>query len=119
MPLASWNVTVRSAVGSVTVRVVSKSFAVAPSTTMDAPDTLTNGVVREVVTVTALGRPTVTAAVSEPDPETSTSGKEHFQCEYKGDELTTSYNAKYLSETIQHINTDKIKIYLNSLARLA
>ena len=52
--------------------------------------------------------------VSAEDPETSTSAKEHFNCEYKGEELTTSYNAKYLSETIQHINTDKIKIYLNS-----
>ena len=48
VPVSSKKVIVRSAVGSVTVRVVSKSFAVAPSRTMDAPDTLTNGVVREV-----------------------------------------------------------------------
>lgn len=53
-------------------------------------------------------------AVSAEDLETATSGKEHFQCDYKGEEITTSYNAKYLSETINHINTKKIKIYLNT-----
>ena len=73
VPSTFGNVMVRSAVGSVTVRVVSKSSGVAPSRTMDAPETLIRGVVREVVTVTSLGNPTVTAAVSEPDPETSTS----------------------------------------------
>ena len=47
-------------------------------------------------------------AVSAEDLETSTSGKEHFQCKYQGDEITTSYNAKYLSETVSHINSPKI-----------
>ncbi len=41
--------------------------------TIEAPVTLTKGVVREVVTVTAEGKPIVTAAVSEPEPLTSTS----------------------------------------------
>ena len=53
-------------------------------------------------------------AVSAEDLETSTSGKEHFRCEYKGEEITTSYNAKYLQETVTHINTPKIKMHLNT-----
>ena len=52
--------------------------------------------------------------VSSEDLETATSGKEHFQCEFSGEEISTSYNAKYLCETIQHINSKKINIFLNT-----
>jgi len=52
--------------------------------------------------------------VSSEDLETATSGKEHFQCDFEGTEISTSYNAKYLCETIQHINSKKINIFLNT-----
>ena len=52
--------------------------------------------------------------VSAQDPETSTSGKEHADCEYKGEPITVSYNAKYLIEVLQHIITKKVKIYLST-----
>ena len=52
--------------------------------------------------------------VSSEDLETATSGKEHFQCDFSGEEISTSYNAKYLCETIQHINEKKVNIYLSS-----
>ena len=52
--------------------------------------------------------------VSAEDIETSASGKEHFMCDFEGEEITTSYNAKYLQEVIQHINNKKINIYLNT-----
>ena len=52
--------------------------------------------------------------VSAQDPETSTSGKEHADCVYKGEGLTVSYNAKYLIEVLQHIPTKKTKIYLST-----
>ena len=52
--------------------------------------------------------------VSAQDPETSTSGKEHAECEYEGDALTVSYNAKYLIEVLQNINTKKVKMYLST-----
>ena len=52
--------------------------------------------------------------VSAQDPETSTSGKEHADCLYKGEALTVSYNAKYLIEVLQHIDTEAVNIYLNT-----
>ena len=52
--------------------------------------------------------------VSAEDIETSASGKEHFMCEFEGEEITTSYNAKYLQEVIQHIGGEEINIYLNT-----
>ena len=52
--------------------------------------------------------------VSAQDPESSTSGKEHLDCKYKGEALTVSYNAKYLIEALQHNTTKAIKIYLNN-----
>ena len=54
------------------------------------------------------------AIVSAQDPETATSGKEHIHCEYKGEALTASYNAKYLIEVLQHTNSKNIKIYLST-----
>ena len=52
--------------------------------------------------------------VSAQDPETSTSGKEHVDCEYKGERITTSYNAKYLIDVLRHIKTEKANIYLSA-----
>jgi len=52
--------------------------------------------------------------ISAQDPETSTSGKEHADCEYEGEPLTVSYNAKYLIEVLQHIDTQKTNIYLST-----
>ena len=51
--------------------------------------------------------------VSAQDPETSTSGKEHVDCDYKGESITTSYNAKYLIDVLRHIKTEKANIYLS------
>tara|TARA_Y100001970_G_scaffold118585_1_gene147159 strand:+ start:169 stop:1278 length:1110 start_codon:yes stop_codon:yes gene_type:complete len=52
--------------------------------------------------------------VSAQDPETSTSGKEHIDCDYKGEKITTSYNAKYLIDVLQHIKTENVNIYLSA-----
>jgi len=52
--------------------------------------------------------------VSAQDPETSTSGKEHLDCDYKGKNITTSYNAKYLIDVLQHIKTKNANIYLSA-----
>ena len=52
--------------------------------------------------------------LSSQDIESSTSAKEHIDCVFEGEEVTASYNAKYLSEVIKHLNTKKTKIYLNS-----
>jgi len=52
--------------------------------------------------------------ISAEDIETSASGKEHFMCNFEGEEITTSYNAKYLQEVVQHIKEEEINIYLNS-----
>ena len=52
--------------------------------------------------------------VSAQDPETSTSGKEHLDCDYKGENITTSYNAKYLIDVLQHIKTSNTNIYLSA-----
>ena len=52
--------------------------------------------------------------VSAQDPETSTSGKEHVDCEYNGENITTSYNAKYLIDVLQHIKTREANIYLSA-----
>ena len=52
--------------------------------------------------------------LSSQDIETSTSAKEHIDCLFEGEEVTSSYNAKYLIEVIRHLNTTTTKIYLNS-----
>lgn len=52
--------------------------------------------------------------VSAQDPETSTSGKEHLDCDYRGESITTSYNAKYLIDVLQHIKTSSANIYLSA-----
>ena len=52
--------------------------------------------------------------VSAEDLETSTSGKEHLQCDFEGENISISYNAKYLQETIQHIDGEYIEIFLNT-----
>jgi len=52
--------------------------------------------------------------LSSQDIESSTSAKEHIDCIFKGEEVTSSYNATYLIEVIKHLNTQTTKIYLNS-----
>ena len=52
--------------------------------------------------------------LSAQDIETSTSAKEHLDCVFTGDEITTSYNAKYLIEVVQHLGGKETNIYLNS-----
>jgi len=52
--------------------------------------------------------------LSSQDIETSTSAKEHIDCGFQGEEVISSYNAKYLSEVIKNLNTKTTKIYLNS-----
>ena len=52
--------------------------------------------------------------LSSQDIESSTSAKEHTDCSFKGEEVTSSYNAKYLMEVLKHLNTKETKIYLNA-----
>ena len=52
--------------------------------------------------------------VSAQDPESAASGKEKLNCTYKGEALAVSYNAKYLIETLQHVETATTKIYLST-----
>ena len=52
--------------------------------------------------------------LSAQDIETSTSAKEHLDCVFSGEEITTSYNAKYLIDVIQHLEGEETNIYLNS-----
>ncbi len=52
--------------------------------------------------------------ISAQDIETSTSAKEHLDCVFSGEDVTTSYNAKYLIDVIQHLGGKETNIYLNS-----
>ena len=52
--------------------------------------------------------------VSAQDPENATSGKEHIDCFYEGEDLTVSYNAKYLIEALQHNEGKTINIFLST-----
>ena len=48
------------------------------------------------------------------DPENATSAKEHIDCKYEGEDLTVSYNAKYLIEALQNNPTNNINIFLST-----
>ena len=52
--------------------------------------------------------------VSAQDPESSTSVKEHIDCKYQGDDLTVSYNAKYLIEALQNNETNTVNLFLST-----
>ena len=52
--------------------------------------------------------------VSAQDPESSTSAKEHIDCKYQGDDLTVSYNAKYLIEALQNNETNTVNLFLST-----
>ena len=52
--------------------------------------------------------------VSAQDPENSTSAKEHIDCLYEGEDLTVSYNAKYLTEALQYNGTSTVNIFLST-----
>ena len=113
---------------SITTRIIKEAFpdfnSVIPDNnsikaTLDA-ETLTACLKRVSIFSNRTTRQTVlsfcdqSVIVSAQDPETSTSGKEHVDCEYEGEPLTVSYNAKYLIEVLQHIKTKKVKIYLST-----
>ena len=53
-------------------------------------------------------------AVSAEDIETATSGKEHFKCNHEGEDISTSYNTKYLCEAIQHTEEEEVEMFLSS-----
>ena len=52
--------------------------------------------------------------VSAQDPENSTSAKEHVDCIYTGEDLTVSYNAKYLIEALQNNETKTVNFFLST-----
>ena len=52
--------------------------------------------------------------VSAQDPENSTSAKEHIDCIYEGEDITASYNAKYLIEALQNNPTNTVNIFLST-----
>ena len=52
--------------------------------------------------------------VSAQDPENATSAKEHIDCKYQGEDLTVSYNAKYLIEALQNNETNTVNLFLST-----
>lgn len=50
--------------------------------------------------------------ISTEDKETSSSAKEHVSCEFEGAPTTIAYNAQYLKEVIQHIDSDQVEAFL-------
>jgi len=50
--------------------------------------------------------------ISTEDKETRASAKEHVSCKFSGDTTTTAYNAQYLKEVVQHINSQTVEIFL-------
>jgi len=50
--------------------------------------------------------------ISTEDKETRSSAKEHVSCEFKGDPTSVAYNAQYLREVIQHIDSAEIEAFL-------
>jgi len=51
--------------------------------------------------------------VSTEDKETNSSAKEHLVCEYQKDTQTIAYNAQYLKEVIQHIDSQEVEVFLS------
>ena len=52
--------------------------------------------------------------ITTEDPENITTGKEIIDCDYDGEPMTIGYNASYLSEVLQHQQSEEIKIMLKS-----
>jgi len=52
--------------------------------------------------------------ITTEDPENITTGKEILDCDYDGEPMTIGYNASYLSEVLQHQQSEEIKIMLKS-----
>ena len=50
--------------------------------------------------------------ISTEDKETRSSAKEHSPCEFKGNPTSMAYNAQYLKEVIQHIDSDSVEVFL-------
>ena len=51
--------------------------------------------------------------ISTEDKETRSSAKEHLECEYNNKNITIAYNAQYLKEVIEHIDSDEVEIFLS------
>ena len=47
------------------------------------------------------------------DKENTTSGKEAIPCKYSSEDITIGYNAQFLTEAINNIDGDEIKICFN------
>jgi len=52
--------------------------------------------------------------ITTEDSENITSGKEKLECTYEGEPMSIGYNATYLSEVLQHQNSEEVKILLKS-----
>ncbi|MBI44878.1 MAG: DNA polymerase III subunit beta [Candidatus Marinimicrobia bacterium] len=51
--------------------------------------------------------------ISTEDKETRSSAKEHLECEYNNENITIAYNAQFLKEVLEHINSPEIEIFLS------
>ena len=51
--------------------------------------------------------------ISTEDKETRSSAKEHLECEYNNEKITIAYNAQYLKEVIQHIDSQEVEVFLS------
>ena len=51
--------------------------------------------------------------IKSEDKENTTSGKESIPCNYTQDDITIGYNAQFLTEAINNIEGDEIKICFN------
>jgi len=52
--------------------------------------------------------------VSTEDKETRSSAKEHVVCDFEGENNTAAYNAQYLKEVVQHIDTEGVDVFLGN-----
>ena len=52
--------------------------------------------------------------VSTEDKETKSSAKEHIVCEFEGENVSVAYNAQYLREVVQHLDSNDINIFLGT-----
>ena len=50
--------------------------------------------------------------ITTEDKETKSSAKEHVPCIFEGTPKTVAYNAQYLKEVVQHINSNSTNIFL-------
>ena len=51
--------------------------------------------------------------ISTEDKETKSSAKEHLECEYNNKNIAIAYNAQYLKEVLEHIDSNEIEVFLS------